>query len=89
VEAVRDSAAFAALLSSVLAAAIQRSLSRDVAVIQLANTDGTIRWLVAGRHAEPVVKEWLASGMSYGDVLTRLHRETRDQATSGAGRGES
>ncbi|HEY5960376.1 MAG TPA: hypothetical protein VIV60_27670 [Polyangiaceae bacterium] len=82
IEGQRDSEALSTLLGSMLEAAIQRSLSRDVVVIQLTKTEGTIRFLVAGRHAEGPVKDWLATGMSYGDVLTRLHQAPTDNHAS-------
>jgi hypothetical protein len=46
-----------------------------------------LRLLVAGRQAQEQIEKWLASGLSYGEVLTKLHRST--SAESSSARGES
>lgn len=74
VEGLPDSEPLANLVQELIGAAIQRSLSRDVAVMRLSKFDGTVRMLIAGSHARAQVESWLASGISYGDILTRLHQ---------------
>jgi hypothetical protein len=85
VEGLRDSAALVAVVLALIGAAIQRSLSRDVAVMLLTKGDGTVRYLVAGRHVEAQVERWLASGLEYGQVLTKLHQAYGAEATGARG----
>jgi hypothetical protein len=63
----------AALVSAVIAGALQRSLSRDTAVIELMKGDNTLRLLVVSSSAGAEVKQWLAEEVPWGSVLTRLH----------------
>jgi hypothetical protein len=55
--------------------------------MRLAKGDGLLRLLVIGRHARAQVEQWLAADLSYGDVLTKLHRSISDESSST--RGES
>ncbi|HMA94195.1 MAG TPA: hypothetical protein VKP30_16000 [Polyangiaceae bacterium] len=87
VQGSQHAACLERVLAALIEAALQRSLSRDVSAMLLAHDDSTWRFLVAGRHARPQVERWLASGLSYGDVLTRLHRA--DSLDSGTTRGKS
>jgi hypothetical protein len=87
VDGLSDSEALKSAVLSIIEAALQRSLSRDVAVLLLSKGDGTVRFLVVGRHAETTVEQWLASGISCGDVLVRLHQPS-GPASSGE-RGDS
>ncbi len=87
IEGLRAAAGLESMVLSLIEAAVQRSLSRDVAVTLLSKGDGLLKLLVAGRHAQAQVEQWLSSGLSYGDVLTKLHQSTSEQASSS--RGES
>jgi hypothetical protein len=87
VEGLKSEACLERVIASLLEAALQRSLSRDAAAILLSREGGSLRFLVAGRHARPKVEQWLASGVPYGDVLTRLHQASA--TGSGIARGDS
>lgn len=87
VEGLKVDARLERVIASLLEAALQRSLSRDVAAILLSREGAVLRFLVAGRHARPQIEKWLAAGIPYGDVLTKLHQAS--VAESGTTRGES
>jgi hypothetical protein len=57
----------------VLEGAIQRGFARDASVVPLERTDGKARMLVVGPKTADSVRQWLADGVSWGDVLTRIH----------------
>ena len=61
------------LMCSVLAGALQRALSRDAAVIELARGDAALRLLVVSQRTAAEVQQWLAEQIPWGTVLTRLH----------------
>ncbi len=62
-----------ALASAVISGALQRALSRDVAVVELMKSDSTLRLLVVSKAAGDEVKQWLSEEVPWGSVLTRLH----------------
>ncbi len=62
-----------ALVSAVVSGALQRALSRDTAVIELGQSDDTLRLLVVSKLAAPKVRQWLNENVTWGDVITRLH----------------
>jgi hypothetical protein len=86
-EGLGDSAGLESMVMSLIEAAIQRSLSRDVVVLRLAKTDGLLRLIVSGRHAKFQIEQWQAAGLSYGQILTNLHQNPLVEASST--RGES
>lgn len=61
------------LVSTVIAGALQRALSRDTTVVDLMKSDNTLRLLVVSRATGAEVKRWLAEQVPWGSVLTRLH----------------
>jgi hypothetical protein len=63
-----------ALLSAVVAGALQRALSRDAAIVELARADEQQRLLVVSKLAAPRVRQWLSENVAWGEVLTRLHQ---------------
>ena len=67
-----------ALVSSVVSGALQRTMSRDTAVIELAQSDETLRLLVISKFAAPQVRQWLSENVTWGDVITRLHQQRGD-----------
>jgi hypothetical protein len=87
VEGLRDSEALESAVLAIIEAALQRSLSRDVVVLLLSKGDGSVRYLVVGRHAAASVEQWLDSGLSCGEVLFKLHQPFG--AETGRARGES
>jgi hypothetical protein len=60
------------LLGSILEGAMQRSFGRDVVAIKLIRDAETVRFLIAGHHGANKASEWLAQGVPWGDVLSRL-----------------
>jgi len=60
------------LLGSVLEGAMQRSFGRDTVAIKLTRDDQKVRFLMAGRAGAHKAGLWLAEGVPWGDVLSRL-----------------
>jgi len=64
------------LIAAVLEGALQRSLGRDAAVVPIARTDGKVRLAVVSPKTASQLRNWLSSGISWGDALTRLNAST-------------
>lgn len=64
-----------ALVRAVVSGALQRALSRDVAVIELAQSEGELRLLVISKYAAPRVVQWLDEKVPWGEVIARLHEQ--------------
>ena len=60
------------LLGSVLEGAMQRSFGRDVVAIKLVRDADQVRFLIAGHDGAHKANGWLAEGVPWGDVLSRL-----------------
>ena len=60
------------LLGAVLEGALQRTFGRDCHATKLMRDDRQVRFLIASAAGASKVNEWLGSGLSYGDALTRL-----------------
>jgi hypothetical protein len=60
------------LLGSVLEGAMQRGFGRDVVAIKLVRDADHVRFLLAGFDGADKVRNWLAQGVAWGDVLSRL-----------------
>ena len=58
--------------SEVLEGAMQRSFGRDTVAIKLMRDDQKVRFLMAGRSGADKAGSWLAQGVPWGDVLSRL-----------------
>jgi hypothetical protein len=69
-----------ALLAAVLEGALQRALSRQVTAVPLHREEGQTRFLVLNAEAATKTKSWLAAGVSWGEVLTRLNAAARGEA---------
>lgn len=68
------------LLAAVVEGALQRAFARDVGVVPVHRQHPDVRLLVVGRSVAERVRQWLKQGVSYTDVIARLHE--------GAARGE-
>lgn len=87
-QGLKDATALELLVSSLLEAALQRSLSRDVSVVSFgrppsADSEPALKFALLGSHAKDEVEQALASGKSYGDVLTHLHQMTETAIVRG------
>lgn len=60
-------------VGAVLEGAVQRAFGRDCHAVKLMRSDGQVRFLIASAASASKVAEWVGSGLSYGDALTRLH----------------
>lgn len=60
------------LLGSVLEGAMQRSFGRDAVAIKLVRDATQVRFLIAGHDGARKARDWLAEGVSWGEVLSRL-----------------
>ena len=63
------------LLGAVLEGALQRSFGRDCHAVKLMRDDRQVRFLITSAASASKVSEWLGSGLSYGDALTRLQKQ--------------
>lgn len=68
------------LLGSVLEGAAQRTFGRDVVATKLVRDADQVRFLITGRAGAEQALGWLASGVAWGDVLTRLVSASRGVA---------
>jgi hypothetical protein len=64
-----------ALVCALVSGALQRALSRDAAVIELAQSDDDLRLLVISKYAAPQVQRWLNDKVPWGEVIARLHEQ--------------
>ncbi|MBN1610171.1 MAG: hypothetical protein JW940_26325 [Polyangiaceae bacterium] len=62
-----------AILAAVVEGALQRAFSRDVTAIALDEEGDSVRLLIVHPKTEPMVRAWLNAGVSWGDLLARLH----------------
>ena len=67
------------LLSSVLAGALLRITSRELAVVPLTRSDNAVRFVVCSPVAKEHIESWLSEGCHYGEALARLN-ESGDRA---------
>jgi hypothetical protein len=61
------------ILAGVVEGALQRAFGRTASVVPLQRDDTLARLLVVSSGAADRVREWLGSGVSWGDVLSRLN----------------
>lgn len=64
-----------ALVCAVVAGALQRALSRDAAVLELAQSEHELRLLVISKYAASRVQQWLDEKVPWGEVIARLHEQ--------------
>jgi hypothetical protein len=62
------------LLGAVLEGVLQRTFGRDCRAAKLMRDDRQVRFLITNAESASKVAEWLGSGLSYGDALTRLQK---------------
>jgi hypothetical protein len=62
------------LLSAVLEGALQRAFGRDCRAAKLVRDDRQVRFLITNAESANRASQWLAAGLSHGDVLTRLQK---------------
>lgn len=62
-----------AILAAVVEGALQRAFSRDVTAVPLDEEGDQVRLLIVHPKTEQIVRAWLDEGVSWGDVLARLH----------------
>jgi hypothetical protein len=75
---VEGSALPGAMLERVVASALAAaSGSKEIACATLGRDASTARLLVASSGAADRVRQWIASGVAWGDVLTRLHTDAQ------------
>lgn len=60
------------LLAAVIEGVVQRAFGRDASVVRLAREDRDVRLLVTGQSGAERVREWLGSGVAWGEALSRL-----------------
>ncbi len=64
------------LLSSIVEGAFQRAFGRATRVVPLHRDHPDVRLLVVSRAAADKVRDWLANGTPYTEVLQRLHQSS-------------
>jgi hypothetical protein len=65
------------LLGAILEGALQRGFGRECRALKLMRDDRQVRFLIANPSSASRVSEWLGSGVSYGEALTRLQNGAR------------
>jgi hypothetical protein len=70
------------LVRSLLGAAVAGAAKLDLECVRLAREGERARFLIAGRKGAEKVRQWLGSGVSWGEALVRLH-------PAQSGRGEA
>jgi hypothetical protein len=61
------------LLAGIVEGALQRGFGRTASVVPLQRDDSLVRLLVVNADAAERARGWLGSGVSWGDVLSRLN----------------
>jgi hypothetical protein len=62
-----------AMVASLVGAALEAAAGRKVATAVLSHDSGAARILVSSDSAVGRVREWMASGVPWGDALAKLH----------------
>src|SRR5690242_8994563 len=70
------------LLRALLGAAVGGAAKLDLECVRLAREGERARFFIAGRRGAEKVRQWLGSGLSWGEALVRLH-------PAQSGRGEA
>jgi hypothetical protein len=71
-----------ALLASVLSAALASASGNDCRCVPLAREGQRVRLLVTSAAGASRAASWVAQGISWGEVLVRLHADTGTGSTS-------
>ena len=72
---LRDAPAIETLLAPLVAAALEAASGRKVSCTLLSNGADGARVLVSSDRAVQRVRQWTASGVSWGDAIAKLHGE--------------
>jgi hypothetical protein len=72
---VEDSPLAAGLLAPLISSALEASSGRRAWCVVLSHEERAARVLVAGQQSVARVRDWLASGTRWGEVLVKLHGE--------------
>ncbi len=70
---LEDSPLLGTLVAPLVGAALEAASGRKVASTLLARDERTARVLVSSERAVQRVREWIASGVAWGDAITKLH----------------
>jgi hypothetical protein len=70
------------LLRGLLGAAVAGAAGLDLECVRLAHEGERARFFIAGRRGAEKVRQWLGSGVSWGEALVRIH-------PTASGRGEA
>lgn len=70
---VQGSTLVGTLLAPLVAAAVEAASGRHVATTLLSRDERAARVLVGSEAGVARVREWMASGIDWGQALTRLH----------------
>ncbi len=68
------------LLAAVVQGAIQRMMAKDTGVVVLNRDASLVRLLVLKPSTASRARGWLDEGVSWGDVLSRLHADAKGDA---------
>jgi len=63
------------LLGAVLEGSLQRAFGRDCHAAKLGRDDRQVRFLIGGPRGAAKVREWIGSGVSMGDALSRIQNQ--------------
>jgi hypothetical protein len=61
------------VLAPLLASAVSKATKVEARSVRLARDGGRARFLITGPKGAEKVREWLVSGVSWGEALVRLH----------------
>lgn len=61
------------ILAGILEGALQRAFGRAAGVVPIQREDSVVRLLIVGHASAERVRGWLASGVSWSEVLARLN----------------
>jgi hypothetical protein len=64
------------LLAALLASAVSKATKVEARCVRLARDGDRARFLIAGPKGAEKVRDWLMSGVSWGEALVRLHPRT-------------
>jgi hypothetical protein len=70
---LEDSPLFAPMVSPLVGAAVQAATGRNVSTALLSLDERSARVLVSSEGAIARVRAWIASGVPWGDAITKLH----------------
>jgi hypothetical protein len=63
------------MLAAIVGSAVEAASGRTVSSTLLSSDDGVARVLIASDRAVDRVRQWIGSGVSWGDAIAKLHGE--------------